>query len=316
MTLDPIWWLLVVCGLLTVPWLLLGVSRRLLGTATWWAVTAVLLLSAGAALQPGLDRDDGGDSPTGLDVVIVIDRTTSMGAEDYDGDRPRIDGVAADVATLVADLGPARYAVVTSDNVATVAVPWTTDAAAVVSLASTVGWREETYGNGSDIADAAPLAEELLESSAAARPEARRLFVYLGDGEQTAPEPPGSFASLRDRLSGALVLGYGTTEGGRMRVSPDSSDHVTRDGEAQLSHFDEAKLRTLADEVGGSFEHRTGPGAITAPLPAPAPAVVEAADGGGISLVWVPAVLALVPLASALFACTRRWHTARREARG
>lgn len=314
MTIDPIWWLVASAALLLVAWLVLGASWKVLRLSAWWAVAAVLALTGLSSLQPGRSAEEDSEAPAGLDVVIVVDRTTSMGAEDYDGNRPRMEGVAADLAALVSDLGPACFAVITSDNVATVAVPWTTDARAVVSLASTLGWREESFGNGSDIADAAPLAQELLTASASARPEARRLFLYLGDGEQTSPDPPGSFASIQDQLSAAIVLGYGTEEGGQMRQSPDSEDLVTRNGAVQLSHLDEENLRTIAEQVGGVYEHRSAPGGFSSSLPAPAPAVLGD-SGGGASLAWVPAAVALVPVCLATIDAARRYRSARKEAR-
>lgn len=293
MRLDPLWWLVAVAALAMVAWVAFGWHRRALRTRTWWAVAGLAALAGVTALQPALGASQPSEAPSGLDVVLVIDRTTSMGAEDYAGSKPRIDGVAADVQRLVGELGPARYAVITSDNVAQLAVPWTTDASAVVSLAQTVGWREESYGNGSDIADAAPEAERLLQGSAAQRPDARRFFVYFGDGEQTSPEPPGSFAALRPYLSGGLVLGYGTTEGGKMRQSPYVDTLVTRDGEPQLSHLDESTLRELAQQVGGSYLHRDAPGAIPAQLPAPAPALLNDAADAPLTLGWLPAIGAL-----------------------
>jgi len=99
---------------------------------TWLRLTALVLL-AGVALQPGFEHASGEEAPTGMDVVLLVDRTTSMAAQDYDGNRPRMEGVAADVEALVGTMPGARYTVVTSDNEARVAAPWTTDGAAVVT---------------------------------------------------------------------------------------------------------------------------------------------------------------------------------------
>ncbi|MFT3887457.1 MAG: VWA domain-containing protein [Arachnia sp.] len=280
---------------------------------SWWRRLLVLLLAAAMALLPRPAPGAGAAPPTGLDVLLIIDRTTSMGATDWAGSRPRMDGVAADVAELVARLGPARYAAIASDNVARISAPWTTDASAIVSLARTVGWREEAYGSGSDIAASAGLAQQVLADDAAARPDATRLVVYLGDGEQTADDAPGSFAGLRGLADHALVLGYGTQAGATMRASPLTDGLVERDGQPQLSHIDESALRRVATELGGSYEHRASPGPFTAALPAPSPAVVRDEGLDAASFAWLLGLAALVPLGWELFGALRRWRAAREE---
>jgi Mg-chelatase subunit ChlD len=281
-----------------------------------WRRPVALVLAGVMVWQPKLaETDDGSAPPAALDVLLVVDRTTSMGAMDYDGDQPRMTGVAHDVEELVRRLGPARYSVITSDNVARVAAPWTTDASAIVSLAQTVGWREESYGTGSDIAAAADLTRDVLSAAADARPDTARFVVYLGDGEQTADDAPGSFAAAGELADGALVLGYGTAEGGRMRQSPNVEELVTRNGEPQLSHIDEDALKTIAEQLGGAYEHRAAPGPFASPLPAPRAAVVD--EGGAaasLSLAWLAGCLALLPLGWELFGALRRWRDARREA--
>ena len=48
-------------------------------------------------------------------VVVIIMGTGSMGAEDWDGENPRIDGVRNDVATLMGVLTGARYSILSWD---------------------------------------------------------------------------------------------------------------------------------------------------------------------------------------------------------
>ncbi|WP_052460221.1 VWA domain-containing protein [Tessaracoccus massiliensis] len=230
----------------------------------WLRLLTALLLAA-SVVAPRLSEPDAPAPPTGADVLFLVDRTTSMGAQDHQGQRPRMEGVADDIAAIVEALPNARYTVVTADNDARIAAPWTTDTTAIVTLGRTMGWREEGFGTGSDIAVGAPLAEELLRASAAARPDVTRYLFYFGDGEQIAPHEPASFASLVDVIDGAWVLGYGTAEGGVMALRVDSDELVTRDGTAQLSRLDEARLQTIAEQLGGTYLHRTAPGGLSLP---------------------------------------------------
>lgn len=278
---------------------------------TWLRLMALVLL-AGVALQPGFEHASGEEAPTGMDVVLLVDRTTSMAAQDYDGNRPRIEGVAADVEALVGTMPGARYTVVTSDNEARVAAPWTTDGAAVITLARTIGWREEGLGTGSDIAAGLPLAKQLLQDSAAERPGVRRYFVYLGDGEQISKHSPASFAPLRELIDDALVLGYGTSAGGVMAMHVGTDELVTRDGAPAKSKIDEAALRTIAEQTGGSYQHRTAPGALEGWAPAAGASVSEAAHRD-TSLAWWLAVGAATMWCADLAVAARRMRGAKEE---
>ena len=77
-------------------------SRDSLRAGSTWRRLGVLLLLGAVALQPAIAGSNEPPAPTATDVLIVLDRTTSMGAQDWDGQRPRMDGVAADVTALVA----------------------------------------------------------------------------------------------------------------------------------------------------------------------------------------------------------------------
>ncbi len=311
MTLTPLWFLLatVVAILALHVW----ASRRTLRTAAFWLRAAVLVLLGAVALQPALEGSEDPPTPTATDVVLLIDRTTSMGASDYDGGRPRMDGVAADVAGLVAAMPSARYAVVVMDNDARVEVPWTTDTTAVVTFAQTMGWREETFGIGSDISVGKPLAEELLNSSAQSRPQARRYLVYLGDGEQTMEAVPASFDTLAPLLTDAQVWGYGTEQGGQMTLRPDTDEPVERNGVPQLSMIDEAALQQIADDLNGTYIHRTGPGGLDF-WPDGTGAAASQTGTPGYSLVWLLALAAAGVLGLDVWFTLRKTRDARREA--
>lgn len=263
-------------------------------------VTALLLLII--AIRPTF-----GDAQTvtyspGIDVVIMIDRTTSMAAEDYAGRQRRLSGATDDLAQIVASVEGARLAVVVFDNNARIALPFTTDATAAVSLIDAIGWREVVYGNGTDISVGIPLAEDLLKSSKAQRPEVGRYLVYIGDGEQTIDQAPASFEPLRQYLDGGLVLGYGTADGGPMKTRPGSSDYVTVNGEIAYSRMNEANLVTIAEQLQVGYQHRTEPGKIMLPTKKSILVPTVHTDPRGIEIYWVIAIGIIALLA------TQLWH--------
>ena len=72
-------------------------SRRL----SWSLRAAMVVLLLLVALRPGVSGGGGVEATTDVDVFFVVDTTTSIVAEDYDGSDPRLDGVRSDIVDLV-----------------------------------------------------------------------------------------------------------------------------------------------------------------------------------------------------------------------
>ena len=84
-----------------------------------------------------------------LEVYYVIDRTGSMGAEDWTGDNPRIDGVRSDVGILMNSLTGSRFSILSWDSNVHVGMPLTTDASAVQSYMATFTQELSSSSQGS-----------------------------------------------------------------------------------------------------------------------------------------------------------------------
>lgn len=274
---------------------------------------AVLPLLALVVLHAGPDEEQTENPADPAEFLLVIDRTTSMGALDFDGGQPRMAGVEGDVRSLVAARPDARYAVVVFDNEPHLVLPWTTDSRAVVTLVETLGWRESSLGSGSDIRAALGLAQEVFEGSVNAASAPDRHLVYFGDGEETSPGQTTSVGALGRLVTDALVLGYGTVEGAPMRTSPYSEDFVMFKGEVAISVMDGDSLEVLADELGGSFMHRQSNSALEFwPAPAasdpPAPSLPPA-----VNIVWLSTLAMAVVVAWQLWRGSTHIRLARRE---
>ena len=231
----------------------------------------VVVLVLLAALRPGLP---GGSmvrtNPSDLNVVFVVDTTTSSVAEDHGGGT-RLAGMKADITAIAGRLSGARFALVTFDRTAVVRMPLTSDGAAVAAAAETLLPETSTWSQGSSVTVAGPVLQQVLERAAAAHPERPRVVFYLGDGEHTAATPP---APLRVDptlvTAGGAVLGYGTQAGGQMRQtgvvgSPDwVVDPAT--GDPARSVIDEGRLRELAAQLGVGYVHRSAGDSVDAVL--------------------------------------------------
>lgn len=316
MSFFPHYGLLALSGVLLVAAIVLVVRNRRTRarTATLRRLVLALLLVLIAA-RPLVGSSLSVTYEAGVDVVILMDRTTSMAAEDYAGNQPRLDGAKHDLARVVSSVAGSRFAVVVFDNGARTALPYTTDASAVGSLIDAIGWRETTYGTGSDISVAVPLARELLERSRRERPDVGRYLVYVGDGEQTATTTPSSFAELAPLIDGGLVLGYGTAAGGPMKRYEGSDDYVTLDGAVVRPKVGIANLRRISTELGVPFQHRTSDTALRLEVKGEVLVPTERRDPRGFELYWILAGLGVVVLAIDLWDGIGRLRRARESVR-
>lgn len=199
-------------------------------------------------------------------VYFVVDLTSSVAAEDWNGKSPRLDGVRDDINNLLDDYVGSKFSLITFNSKATVRVPLTPDSSALASSINTMLPEVTQYSNGSSISAPKQLLEQTLQSEAKLDPKGERanIVLYFGDGEQTSSTKPDSFSSIKSLTSAAKVYGYGTAEGGKMKtqngfyISSDKDSYI-KDGSGKdgLSVIDETNLKNIANDLGGTYEHRS-----------------------------------------------------------
>lgn len=313
MTFDPIvplWVLGVGLGgavVVTVARARRGASRL---AAVGGLVGAALVIAAAADPAVG-----GGEAPTvttSVDVLFVVDTTGSIVAEDYDGGKPRLEGVRADIAAIADGFAGARFSLITFDATAVVELPWTTDAGALDAAVRVLQPELSYYSSGTRLDVPVETIDAALQRSADSDEERMRVLVVLTDGEQTAGGDPASFSALAGSADAGVVLGYGTTEGGRMRMTwgvYGTDDDVSyiydyETGDDAISHADPATLERIADEIGVDYLHREESGGLESWIAPVADGAVEREGdprAGARRLYWLPAV-GLVLLAAAQLA--------------
>ena len=307
------------------PWLIAAIGLPLVALTVYclvktpaargrmlWALRLVLVLACCALLlRPGIPGGTSQTLATDTDIVLVVDTTASIVAEDWAGDQPRLDGVRADVQSIIDEYPGARFALVTFDADAELRMPLTTDTTALASAMEVLRPEVTAQSQGSSVGIASALVSETLQSAAETSPDRSRMVFYFGDGEQTAATEPESFAASAEYTDGGSVLGYGTAEGGPMKdtsLGDSGGSYIQYQGADALSVIDEATLQTIADELGIPYQHRTADAAIDLPeAPTTTTNYAESGEVGNvIELYWIAAALMMLLLAVELAVATAR----------
>lgn len=286
----------------------------------WVGRAAFVLLVLAVLLRPGLPGGTAEVLTTETDVVLVVDTTASIIAEDWGPEgEPRLVGVREDIDAIVAQYPGARFALISFDAAAVLRMPLSTDTTALHSEVALLTPEVTSRSRGSSISEANDLLAKTLATAAATAPDRSRMVFYFGDGEQTAENSPESFAPAGALVDSGAVLGYGTAAGGPMRLTTGGVDgadggYIEYRGSPALSVIDEDTLRAIAGELGVEYELRAAGSAPTLPeAPQSARALSGAGSVGAVTeLYWIPALaaalLAAVELArgTAVVVRTRR----------
>ncbi|QNA91292.1 MULTISPECIES: VWA domain-containing protein [unclassified Microbacterium] len=279
-------------------------SRTRAGHRALWVMRLVLVLAcATMLLRPGIPGGATQTLATDTDIVLVVDTTASIVAEDWADDEPRLDGIREDVRALVEEYPGARFALITSDAAAELRMPLTTDTTALMGSLDVLRPEVTSQSRGSSIGVAAPLLSETLASAASSSPDRSRMVFYFGDGEQTVESEPESFSASAEYTDAGAVFGYGTVEGGPMRIttgglSDDGADYIQYEGSDALSVIDETNLEAIGEQLGVDYQHRTADAAPVLPeAPSTTTNYAESGEVGNVTeLYWIAALVALLIL--------------------
>ncbi|WP_407361611.1 VWA domain-containing protein [Microbacterium sp. LBN7] len=268
-----------------------------------WALRLLLLLACFVMLlRPGIPGGATQTLATDTDIVLVVDTTASIVAEDWGDGEPRLDGVREDVRAIVEEYPGARFALITSDAAAELRMPLTTDTTALMGSLEVLRPEVTSQSRGSSIGISAPLVSETLASAAEASPDRSRMVFYFGDGEQTVDTPPEPFSGSAKYTDAGGVFGYGTAEGGPMRITGGGVNadegYIEYQGENALSVIDEQNLEAVAEQLGVDYQHRTADAAPTLPeAPSTTTSYAESGEVGNVTeLYWIAALVIIALL--------------------
>lgn len=214
-----------------------------------------------------------------VDVLFVIDKSVSMRALDYDGEKERMEGVVKDCSYIVDTLNGASYSIITFGDTAEMLVPFTSDADMIKAELGAITTEDDFYASGTSMKLAKKEMEKVLKRVQKNKGGAAKTIVFfISDGEITKEgELYESFGSLKQYVLGGAVLGYGTSSGGKMvsrlyEDQPGSSGYYVYyydnkyNRTTALSKIDEGNLKEVASDMGVGYVHMDKTSKIDATL--------------------------------------------------
>ncbi|MBO4473459.1 MAG: VWA domain-containing protein [Clostridiales bacterium] len=201
-----------------------------------------------------------------IDVLFVIDDSMSMLAEDFDGEGRRIDAVKDDCEYIMDKMEGCRFSVISFGNYAYRLAPYTSDTNVIMSAIRSLEGQTQYYAQGTSLNLPFSQILDTLEQDYEQDSERAQIIFFFSDGEITSKdEKLGSYEDAAEYIVSGAVLGYGTEEGGKMKVKSYEGDYgepfymKTRDESGRtvdaVSRIDEDNLQSIADDLDVEYYH-------------------------------------------------------------
>lgn len=223
-----------------------------------WIKFFMFLLAFSAVIMAAINPQTGSRMEEahrkGIELVVALDVSRSMLAQDV---RPsRLERARLAVNRLIDQLEQDRFALVLFAGSAHTQVPLTSDYRAARMLLRSAG-TESVAVQGTDIGRA--LQRSIASFSSREGPE--RVIILLSDGESHEGDPL-HYARLASEQGIVIhTVGVGSREGAPIPIRENGSTRGflrDREGNTVISRYDEALMRSLAEETGGLFRHGSG----------------------------------------------------------
>ena len=239
-----------------------SLRARALGLLPAARLTAVVLLILALARPQRLGSHEQYEGE-GIDIVLVMDVSYSMRAEDF-GSANRFTGAKDVLARFARGITNDRLALVIFAKQAFTQCPLTLDHEMVGELIDGVelGLID---GNSTAIGMALATAASRLERSQAKS----KVVILLTDGENNAGSvaPPDAARACQALGIRVYTIGIGSKEGSPVPVELPTGQRVyarNPDGSVALTKLDEALLTEIARTTGGEYHHVADPTALQA----------------------------------------------------
>lgn len=214
------------------------------------AVTAAARPQWGSHLEPIVGR--------GVDVVVLLDHSLSMAAEDLAPSR--LGHARRAIDSLLRRLDGNRVALVTFSGEAALQCPLTLDHAAVRLFLDTVDV-QSVQVPGTALADALRLALATFGDREVGDEERGRAIVLFTDGEDHEGGVEKVLAEIENSGAAVFAVGCGTTRGAPIPLADSSTTTAgykkDREGRVVTTRLDESLLELIALSASGRYYRAT-----------------------------------------------------------
>lgn len=244
----PIWLMIIVCAIFIV--IVIKNKKNLI---TRISIIIILFVINLRIMFPSGEAQVVSNN---LDVLFVIDNTISMVAEDYNGNTPRLTAVKNDCEYIIDKLNGARFSVITFNDDSQTVIPFIKDANIALEAIQTIQIPHSSYARGSTLNVALDDMTQMLKKSSETSGR-KTIIFFISDGEITNEEKLESFQEAKQYIDSGAVLGYGTKNGGYMKVKDryDDTQKYLEDLTQNypypraVSKIDENNLKSIAKDM-------------------------------------------------------------------
>ncbi|MEY4700761.1 MAG: hypothetical protein RL326_948 [Pseudomonadota bacterium] len=217
--------------------------------AVWFAATLVAI----AVLRPYWGFEDLKVETSGSEVVLLVDVSRSMYADDVPPNRIELaKRKLKDIISQFSKRGEThRFGITVFAGDAYTVCPITTDQGVIKQFIDVIS-PELVTGLGSNLGAGIALAVSRFDRQ---HPGSHRV-ILLTDGEHSDSDMSKALAELSDRRVRLDILGIGTPTGSTITL-PNGSLLTDESRKTVISRLDEDALRTLANATGGIYQTTT-----------------------------------------------------------
>ena len=200
-----------------------------------------------------------------LDIIIVVDNSISITAEDYNGNNTRLSAIKKDIKYILNKLPSSNYSIITFDSKSYIRSPLTTDKDTIEVIIDTMDVKLPYYSAGSNITIFKEDLKYILKNSKK-KNKHKRIVIIISDGEITTSDSLISVKDLSKYINDGVVLGYGTTTGGKMKektyIASDKVEYLedrrsSYPYKPAISKINEDNLKKIAKDLGIDYIHMT-----------------------------------------------------------
>lgn len=206
-----------------------------------WSISALLFMIV-ALVNPQKPGTDLAEKSFGADVVLVLDISNSMLANDVAPNR--LEQARAFSIALIEQLGDSRMALIPLAGTAWIQIPLTTDLEAIKMGVLSVHPRLAPQ-QGSSISDAITLSASILEK---ASPNSKKAIVLVSDGENHGESLRKALRQIKKTKLFTCSVGVGTKDGGFMPIESTEGNLLKKDadGKPVRTFLQDSNLKRLS----------------------------------------------------------------------